>query len=160
DGARGVRLYAPAFRRRGMDLAALPPEEAAARIRRTSVAVELAAILDHWADQTPTASRPGELGGRQLAALAPAAGPGEGRGAGGGRDGQTLRRRAGPAAGGLPRATLALAGAALGGEPGLAFLREAHRLHPDDFWINQQLSWGLTQMQPPRWEEALPYALA
>src|SRR5262249_41330554 len=76
-------------------------------------------------------------------------------------DRQTLRQLAASSlAGRLPRVALALAGVALGGEPGLAFLRETHRLHPDDFWINHQLHWGLTQMQPPRWEEALPYALA
>jgi serine/threonine protein kinase len=43
------RLYAEAFQKAELDVEAMPAEEAAERIRESSVAVELAAMLDHWA---------------------------------------------------------------------------------------------------------------
>src|SRR5579884_3498292 len=43
------RMYGQAFRAAGLDIAAMPEAEAAARIRSTSVAVELAAAFDDWA---------------------------------------------------------------------------------------------------------------
>ena len=68
--------YAAAFRAAGLDLAALSPEEAGARMRSrpVSVAVALAAALDHWASvrREYLHDRAGAL---RLAAIARAADP-------------------------------------------------------------------------------------
>jgi serine/threonine protein kinase len=49
DFELGDRLFAEAFQRAGLDVEAVPAEEAAERIRASSVAAELAAALDRWA---------------------------------------------------------------------------------------------------------------
>ena len=57
-------LYEQTFREAGLDVEALPVEEVGERIRRSTVAAELAAVLDHWAGDPPGGagvgrSRPG-----------------------------------------------------------------------------------------------------
>src|SRR5262249_52657280 len=37
------------------------------------------------------------------------------------------------------------------------FLRQAQQRHPDDFWINHQLAIHLTNLEPPRLEEAIGF---
>ena len=49
DFAGADQAYAAAFRQRGLDLAALPPGEAAARVRRSTISARLVVVLDHWA---------------------------------------------------------------------------------------------------------------
>src|SRR5262249_57945331 len=66
-------LYAAAFRDFGVDVEALPEEEAAARLRaRPSLAVALAAALDDWAR---TARRQAPDQSKRLWALAAAVDP-------------------------------------------------------------------------------------
>ena len=49
DTEKGDVLYAEAFRAFGIDVEALPAADAGERIRQTTVSVELANVLDHWA---------------------------------------------------------------------------------------------------------------
>src|SRR5262249_48626850 len=39
----------------------------------------------------------------------------------------------------------------------VALLRRAQEKYPGDFWINHDLAFGLADMKPPRWGEAIPY---
>src|SRR5262249_45827698 len=40
-------------------------------------------------------------------------------------------------------------------------LREAQRINPDDFWLNDALGWlNVDAFSPPRYDQALPYYMA
>ena len=67
--------YAQAFRRYGVDVAALGPAEAGERIRATSVAVALAAALDDWALVCKETRNKGDATWKDLLAAARAADP-------------------------------------------------------------------------------------
>src|SRR5262249_5480969 len=71
--------YERAFAEFGLDLLAANTAEAVERIRRSQVAVELAAFLDHWAWVRWSARGSGDPGWRQLLELAQQADPDEGR---------------------------------------------------------------------------------
>jgi tetratricopeptide (TPR) repeat protein len=161
DVKRAVGKYASAFRDYGIDVENLPAEQAAEKIRRCAIAVELAAALDDWGEASGDAEERRRLldlarqadadpwRQRLRAALAE-------------RDYETLVEAArSPEASGLPPATLYLLGKALAdvGAPvaSLRLLRKAQRLHPDDFWLNFQLAFQLANGKPPRPEEAIRY---
>jgi tetratricopeptide (TPR) repeat protein len=43
-------------------------------------------------------------------------------------------------------------------EKAMAVLREAHRHHPEDFWLNAMLGWlSRDYCKPPHYEDALRY---
>jgi tetratricopeptide (TPR) repeat protein len=169
DHERANGLYEEAFRAAGLDIEGLPTEEAAERLRLTTVAAELAAALDHWAMLRWLIRGTGDTTWQHLLAVARAADP-DGMAA---RVRDALRtkdRRAlldlaasEEARDLLPPTLQALAtdltqADALGAAE--ALLREARRRHPDDFWINEQL--GLFLMGPrfPRPDEAIVYCTA
>jgi serine/threonine-protein kinase len=45
-------------------------------------------------------------------------------------------------------------------EAAVALLRRAQERYPSDFWINHTLAWNLTQLQPPRLDEAIRFYTA
>jgi tetratricopeptide (TPR) repeat protein len=155
--------YAEAFRGYGLDVEALPAGQAAARLRRSPIREQLLAALDDWALR---AKRPG-LGREKLRAAADGADDNPWRralrDAVDRNDAGRLREMAGDAqALTQPPAVLVALGEALSRGAGLyeeaaALLRQAQRLHPGDFWINQELAFALQHMRPPRHEEAVGY---
>jgi serine/threonine-protein kinase len=155
--------YRDAFRRYGLDLAALTADPAAERIRASGIRDQLLAALDDWllvqmrdglvvgtqlqavlrrADSDPWRSRLREAfrhpDKKVLAALA--------------RDPRVLAQ---------PPATVSLLGAVLSraGEDRRAreVLRAAQERHPSDFWINHNLAFALAQGKPARPGEAVGY---
>src|SRR5262249_42086869 len=64
----------------------------------------------------------------------------------------------------LPAPTLVLLGTSLRGSgavpQALAVLHQAQRRHPNEVWVNHELGSCLVQLQPPGWQEALPFYTA
>src|SRR5205085_11502166 len=64
----------------------------------------------------------------------------------------------------LPSSTQILVGGVLHSagewERSIAWLKEAQRQHPSDFWTNQELAHSLVTVHPPRWGEALRFYTA
>jgi serine/threonine-protein kinase len=164
--------YADAFRQAGLDIAALPTEEAARRIRARPqrVATALAIAVDDWAavrrDRKKDAA-----GASALSALAVAADPDPWRLGlrraldlpGPAARLEALRRMAGDAPSDtMGPISLDLLGRALkdAGDPtgAEAVLRQAQRLHPDDVWINYDLARALEKLA--RRDEAIRYYTA
>ncbi len=152
--------YAQAFRDYGIDVEELGPQEAATFIQSRSIAVELAAALDHWAllRKGPRLAH--------LRAVASAADPDpwreQVRRALVRQDGKALVSLArSEEALSLPPPTLTLLGTALGklGEAGeaAAFWRRAQQRYPTNFWSNQQLANHLAALGPARLEEAIGF---
>jgi serine/threonine-protein kinase len=167
DYEGAAALYAEAFAEAGMDVAALNPEEAAARVnRRTAIRDELLAALADWAFAVPDLAL-----GKKLRAVVRAANP----------DPASFRRRwdaaetqrnrdalielaHDPAAQNLPPAASEALARSLSDmradAEALAVLREARRRRPDDFWINLNLANRLDHQKPPAREEAIRYYTA
>ena len=152
DGSATDAAYAAAFREAGIDVAALPPAEAGARIRArpATVAVALAAALDDWA--VGAGATNGRRAGAERLARPPAP-PTPTHGATGcaprstpdeerlgarcerwpARPSRRARRRsastcwARPCDAGDPR-------------PAEGVLRQAQRRHPGDVWLNYNLA--------------------
>jgi tetratricopeptide (TPR) repeat protein len=160
-GREGLR-YADAFRWYGVDVEALPVAEAAGQVRGSKVHEALLAALDHWAWYTPEDS-----GRAKLWAVADAADDNpwrrQLRQAAQRKDQTRLKELAGDAgAEEQPPAVLALLGKALLvadlQEEAVAFLQQAQRRHPGDFWLNHDLAYILyAKVRPPRPAEALGY---
>jgi Flp pilus assembly protein TadD/predicted Ser/Thr protein kinase len=158
--ARAAR-YAEAFRGHGLDVEALPLAEAARRVRASAIREELLAALDHWAwhQQGP--------GQAKLWDVADAADDNPWRrrlrGAARRKDQGRLKELAADArALEQPAPVQALLGKALVvarlPADAVAFLRQAQRRYPDDFWLNHDLAEALAaRLRPPRPEEALGY---
>jgi serine/threonine protein kinase/Flp pilus assembly protein TadD len=161
-------LYGQTFRPAGIDIGTLPVEEAGERLRKSTVAAELAAMLDHWALVRWRARGADDSSWRHLLQVARLADPDAWRA----RVRDSLERgdiRSLLAATSseetmrLPVATLVVLGSALLGNKetyGQAevFLREAQRRHADDFWLNF-LCWEfVTSIPPPRPAERLRFA--
>jgi serine/threonine-protein kinase len=162
--------YARAFTAYGIDVQALPADEAAARLRARppAVAIELAAALDAWALERWHGKQP-PARWRRLLEVARLTDPDDWRNrlraAAGEKDPGTLRRlaaEADPAA--LPPASAQLLGMALtaagDAHAAAAWLRKAHARHPGDVWINYHLAEALVREQPPRWDEAVRFYTA
>ena len=164
--------YADAFRDAGLDLAALPADEAAKRIRSRppAVATALASAVDDWAGIRRD-RRKDRAGAASLVGLARAADPDEWRNrlrTALDQPDAAARRTAlqGLAAGAsyetLGPVSLDLLGRALndaadpaGAE---AVLRRAQQRHPGDVWINYDLAVALEKLA--RREEAIRYYTA
>jgi serine/threonine-protein kinase len=169
DLAGADKDYAEAFRTYGIDVEKLEPAEAANRIRARAVHVELATALDDWAMLRRTLNRKQDEGWKRLFAVARAADPDPWRdrlrAALAGGDRQALKKLAASAdVAALPPVTLVVLANALDRqgevEAAVALLRQAQRRHPGDFWINRQLGACLSELHPPRWDEAVRYFTA
>jgi tetratricopeptide (TPR) repeat protein len=167
DGELADRLYRDAFRKAALDVADLPAAEAGARIRGTTVATELAAVLDYWAYVRRNLHGPADPGLKHLLQVARAADPDTWR--------EQLREAllenerprllemaASKEVFRLRPATLHALALVLDKEEtrALALLREAQRQHPDDFWSNAYLAAQLQAQQPPKVDEAIRYYTA
>jgi serine/threonine protein kinase/Flp pilus assembly protein TadD len=148
--------FAAAFAQYGLDLDALTPEEAAARIADSAIRDNLVAALDEWAFVV----KRDQHGEDRLLAIARRVdhdawrnqfrklGPRTDR-----KDDLVLLAEQ-PEVLAQPPASLALLGEALfrvGAEQeAVKLLRRGQCLHPGDFWINQELGLSLTQMKGSR----------
>jgi tetratricopeptide (TPR) repeat protein len=159
--------YARAFREYGIDVAALPVEEVAERIRSRSIRLELARALDFWS----RARRAGGAAGWQsLLDLAKAVDPDPWRNqlrdalkADDRKGVQAVALSAGARR--LPPRTLQLLGEAILVEAGTmeeaaALLRAAQRQYPDDHVLNTIVGWLCFNARPPQYGEAVRYFTA
>jgi serine/threonine protein kinase/tetratricopeptide (TPR) repeat protein len=177
---RTAAAYAQAFQEYGMELEAVNPEEAGALLRTRDIGVEVAAALDDWNFST----QPTDANIRhQLLAIASAADPDplrdRVRAMAARRDREdrkTLEDLTAPdQITGLPAPTLVLMARVAHsfmapsdkgvGDPKWAkrvvdLLRNAHRQHPDDFWINHDLAYALHVLKPPQLDEAVRFFTA
>jgi tetratricopeptide (TPR) repeat protein len=161
------RLYAAAFRDFGVDVATLPAEESAARLRaRPGVAIALAAALDNWASER---RRRDPDQSKRLWALAAAVDPDPWRvsvrSASAALDVGVLLRLANAAdtARQPPQSQMLLASSLrLCGQPeqALALLERGCEVHPDDFWIHFSLGALNTNVRPARLEAAVRHGIA
>jgi tetratricopeptide (TPR) repeat protein len=140
------RAYRETFARRGLDLGAPDPEEAAARIRASAVRARLVEALDFWAD-TKEHLRAGSGEGLRAVAARVDDDPWRRRlrQLTTRKDRATLEQLAGEdVALAQPPANLVLLSRALGATGGLGdaerLLRRAQQLHPGDFWTNLELA--------------------
>jgi len=168
DGKGADALFGQTFREAGLDVEALPAEEAAERIRRTTVAAELAAVLDNWARIRRKIQRPEATGWKALLGVAQQADPDVWRR----RVRQALiqgdRKALREAAASketlrLPAATLSVLGKALiedkeAHAQAEKLLREAQRRPPDNFWVNEDLFLFFSDVEPLPGEEAVRFA--
>ncbi|MDP1806769.1 MAG: tetratricopeptide repeat protein, partial [Acidimicrobiales bacterium] len=152
DHGLGDRRYAEMFLAAGIDVDGLTPEAAAERLRGTSVAVELVAAIDEWADARAAARGHADPGWRHLLQVAQQADsdPWRCRIRGAILSGDTkvlgvLARSDEVAA--QPSASLVMLGEALwmGGDRGRAVevLREAQRRFSADIRVNHRLGFCL-----------------
>ena len=159
--------YARVFRASGIDVEALPTEEAAARIAASDIKIDLVLALDRWASSLRTDSRGHDPARWQrLQAISRAANP----------DPWRLRYNAAAEAGDLkvlrelaadadPTRLRTRVLAALGdslraagdAEASAAFLRKVQRRYPDDYSINASLGWSLRSLEPPSWDDAIAF---
>src|SRR5579883_881274 len=162
-------LYGQTFRDAGLDVEALSVEEAGERILRSTVAVELASILDHWARTRQNVRGPEDASWKTLLHVAELADPDTWRT----RVREALKRGNRQAVLALAcseevwylsPATLVVLGTVLPDEKEYrsqveTCLREAQRRHPNDFWLNYDLSeFYFHDMQSPHGEEAYHFA--
>jgi tetratricopeptide (TPR) repeat protein/tRNA A-37 threonylcarbamoyl transferase component Bud32 len=167
DSRRMAAAYAAAFREYGIDIRALRPAEAAAKIRQRPIQEALVTALDNWALE--------DLGGQQsgiwrwLIRVARLADRNPHRNhiraiLEGLESRETLpglRRLASRPQAVRTAAYLVLLGSALG-EMGdvpaaVRLFRRGQRRHPEDFGVNFQLAFYLEKLKPPRWNEALRF---
>jgi tetratricopeptide (TPR) repeat protein len=162
--------FAKAFQEFGIDIEAHEPAEAAARIARTNIHQALLRGLDDWAAMRQRARGDTDPLWKKLVEIARQADSDEWRKrfreALLRRDRRALEKLAdGVPIRQVPPATPYLLGQALWQlgalDKAAAVLREAHRHHPDDFWLNDALGWfSKDALQPPRYEDALRYYMA
>jgi tetratricopeptide (TPR) repeat protein len=164
---------ARAFKDYGIDVDALPRDEAAARLRARSIRYELAVFLDSWSHVRrrleAQGSRPRGKRWRELLELARAADPNPWRDRfrkavlDGDRKALVELAASAPV-GSLPVETVDRLGDALlsneTAREAAAFLKKGQRLHPQDYWINVNLANCLLQMGPQYRDEALRYYTA
>jgi serine/threonine-protein kinase len=172
DGSASDAAYAAAFRDAGIDVDALGPEAASAKItaRPAKVALALTAALDDWAAQRRKAHPRDADAWKRLVATARVADPEPTRD----RLRQfwsesdrkahrqpllQLAKEANPR--GWPPASLTLLAGALDSagerEAAADLLRRAQAEHPGDVWVNYNLARLLEQLHPPRTEEAIRF---
>jgi tetratricopeptide (TPR) repeat protein len=155
--------YAAVFRWYGIDPATQQHQTVVRLIRSAGIRTNLIAALDFWALVRGQADQ-----ARPLRALAQEcdADPERSRlrQAIVNKNFQELKRFAGRAdLASLPAPTLVLLGLALrnhGPNESMAVLRQAQRLYPDDFQVNEQLARSLLESRPPRVGEAIPFLTA
>jgi serine/threonine-protein kinase len=157
------RAFADAFAWYGLDVGSGSPEEAAARLRTSSLREELTTALDRWASVSPAGDRKRLLQiadgvddnawRRQLRAALLR------------EDHDRIRRLADEAdVAALPPASSVFLAAALRearAEPrSIPLLREGRRLHPADLWLNFDLALALQNAPRPQAAEAVRYLTA
>ncbi len=172
DGTNTDAAYGFAFREAGIDIAALSPEEAGARIkaRPASVTAAMAAALDDWA-RARWSERNDQSGSLRLVEIARIGDPDSWRNRlraalySPKADSRlrTLRDLASASKGDeLPPVSLELLGTALVGlgdrELGEKVLRDAQHRYPRDVWINYELARCL--MRIGRRDEGIRYYVA
>ena len=168
DAEVTIAVFGEMFREAGLDVEALPIEEAGDRIYRSTAGTELAAVLDKWARIRRWLRGPKDSGWKALLRVAQVADPDLWRK----RvrqallDGDSKAIREVAAAKEtlrLPASTLVTLGEALMEDTtsrtqAEMFLREAQRQHPNDYWVNQALCFFFSQVQHPPSEEAVRFA--
>jgi serine/threonine protein kinase/Flp pilus assembly protein TadD len=166
DGADS--MYGQMFREAGLDVEALPAEEAGQRIGATTVAAELAAVLDLWSWIRRDIRRGADDSSwHHFLKVARAADPDAWRtrvreALERGDEAALLALASSEKVFDLAPATLAVLGLALRGDKNgsppqaEAFLRKALRRYPSDFWLNYNLWQFYSSLQP---EEAYPFAV-
>jgi tetratricopeptide (TPR) repeat protein/serine/threonine protein kinase len=151
--------HARAFRDYGIDLKALPTEEAAARMAASRIKLDLVVALGGWAGDDPARRQ-------RLLAIRRAADTDPWRvryhAAHEAKDLQTLRELANGADPIRMRTrTLASLGTSLeaAGDPeaAVAYLRKVQRQHPSDFSINSNLAYCLGKLKPPPKDEIVGF---
>jgi tetratricopeptide (TPR) repeat protein len=147
-------IYAQAFRNYGIDVETLDPKAAGELIRVRAIRRELTAGLDHWVDQRMRHRSSDRASWKRLIAVARAADPDEWRNRL--RDALEQGDRVTPnklaesaRVEDLPVQTLELLLPHLDKRHQLPLLRGAQRQHPDDYWINFKLAYGLDYEPPP-----------
>jgi serine/threonine-protein kinase len=167
DLAGADPLFALAFRNYGIDVDALPPAEAAARVRASRMAADLVAALDAWSLARKDSGQGERESWRWLLAVAREADPDawrdrlrdvlEGKGKGTLAVLGELEK-----ASALPASTLALVVWAVKKQKDrlaqvVPLLRRAQQRQPDDFWVNHNLAFALYRMTPPQLDEAIGF---
>jgi serine/threonine-protein kinase len=168
--------FAAAFRDYGIDVEALEPAEAGARIAARPIAVELAGGLENWAHNRRARLSPRDLAGaRRLLAIAKVADPDPWRNQlrdtfgrmhrGRGEALDELRRLAASAdPANLPVPSVNRLAVALGeaGDPetAVSLLRVAQRVHPDEFWLTMDLARFLRVACPEDPDDAIRFITA
>jgi tetratricopeptide (TPR) repeat protein/serine/threonine protein kinase len=169
-GRKQDERFATAFRGFGIDLDALGPEEAVARISRTKIRPALVKALDEWAAMRKRARGDKDRSWTNLVEIARQADPDLWRN----RFREALLLRDRPALekladsvpiGSVSPATVYLLGYALKDLGSLtramSVLREGHRHHPEDFWLNDALGeFSRDAFRPARTDDALRYYTA
>jgi serine/threonine-protein kinase len=160
--------YERAFREYGIDVDALDIAVAAERIQGRAIRRELTGVLDAWSYVRQRLKQGGKDGARLLE-IARQADPDPWRNrlraAWERQDRQALVELADSEEMlAQPVPTVDLLGDALmkvrAWKEGVAFLDKVRRRHPDDFWINFNLAYCLTNLQPPQWDEGCRYYTA
>ena len=157
-GHAAAAAYADAFREYGIDVVALPAQQAAEKIRASRIALQLAAALDDWL--ILTIEQPLS---HQLVEVANAGDPDPFRS----RLREACAREDGPAlaqlgtesaqqAMSVPVTLLLADGLQMTNQrqESIRVLERAQQLHPDDFWINDILGVHLLHSDPSRADEA------
>ncbi len=164
--------YTKAFAEYGIDIDQLEPLEAARRVHRTSVGLELALALDIWTRVRRIANKTGD-GWKRVEAVARAADGDEWRNAfrrtWDSGDDASFKKSLETLAASAPLSKLhpqtivllALALRDIGDvEQAITLLQSAQRRHRNDFWINQELAWMLGNRTVPDFEKAIRYFTA
>jgi serine/threonine protein kinase/Flp pilus assembly protein TadD len=169
DYELGDNLYRRAFREAALDVEEMPVEEAGERIRGTTVALELAAELDHWAEVRLITRGHSDPNWKHLLQVARRADPDPWRH----QLREALERSDFPVLRELasseqvfqrltPTVDFLAYHLQKDGERGplLALLRESQRRHPDDFWSNMRLGLLLFHSQNRKLDEAVRFFTA
>jgi tetratricopeptide (TPR) repeat protein len=170
QGQKQDRRFAQTFREFGIDVEALAPSEAAARIGQTSIRPALVKALDEWASMRKRARGEDDLLWKKLIDVARLADADEWRN----RFRAALLRRDRPALEQLadavpikdvPPATASLLAFALKDlgaiDKAMTVLRVAHQHHSEDFWLNNSLGWlSRDVLLQRRYDDALRYFTA
>ncbi|MBN2490913.1 MAG: tetratricopeptide repeat protein [Planctomycetes bacterium] len=156
--------YAAAFRDYGIDVDALKPEDATARIRASAIADALVVALDDWTNVRARRPQTSEPEWHRLSQAADAADSSrfrhELRAAARAADLEKAQRlAAAPEALTVPPATreyLASALGWLGDVPGaIAYLEKSRYHHAGDFWLHFNLGFWRMRSEPPQPERAI-----
>ena len=170
SGQELAAAYARAFQGYGIDMAVLPVEEAAERIRGRSIRLELARALDFWSSMRRRSDNTGPPDWKELLAIAKLADPNPWRNglrdALQGRDLKALEAlEASAEVASLSPATLHLLGYALSdlgaADRAVSLLRRAQRQFPGDLWLNDALGWHCYRTtRPPLYDDSVRFYTA